>query len=66
MNQIIIHIWWKIDKPDKQSMPNTALFLEIVFENDNTFINISKEECKLLLDTSCSICIKNQNILNFM
>lgn len=47
-------------------MPNTALVFEIVFENENTFNNISKEECKRLLDTSCSMCMKNTNILNFM
>jgi hypothetical protein len=47
-------------------MPNTALVFEIVFENENTFCNISKEECKLLLDTSCSMCMKNTNILGFM
>lgn len=43
-------------------MDRTELVMELVFENNETFKNMTKDTCKLLLNTSCSMTMKNTNI----
>lgn len=40
------------------------LIFTLVFENNNTFKNSTKEECNNLLNVSCSMCNLNINIKN--
>jgi hypothetical protein len=43
-------------------MERLELVFLTVFENDETFKNLSQTECKLLLNASCSMSVKNKNI----
>jgi hypothetical protein len=43
-------------------MERLELVFLTVFENDETFKNLSQTECKLLLNASCSMSVKNKNV----
>ena len=43
-------------------MDRIELVMTIVFENDETFQKLTKDECKLLLNASCSMSMKNKNV----
>lgn len=51
---------------NSQRMVDTYLVFTIIFNNENTFNDLSREQCKLLLDTSCSMSMKNPNVLQAM
>jgi hypothetical protein len=43
-------------------MDRIELVFLTVFENDETFKHLSEAECKLMLNTSCSMSMRNKNI----
>lgn len=47
-----------------RKMNRMDLVTTIIFENEETFKNLSKRKCKMLLDASCSYAVKNKNIRN--
>jgi hypothetical protein len=47
-------------------MEQLFVVFSLVFSNENTFKDISKDECKKLLNTSCSMCMLNYNIRHQM
>ena len=49
---------------DRRTMDRTYLIFSLIFGNENTFEKCSKEECKNLLDVSCSMSLQNKNIKN--
>jgi hypothetical protein len=43
-------------------MNRMDLVTTIIFENDETFKNLSMQKCKMILDASGSYAVKNKNI----